>query len=68
MEKLTLKAARVNAGMTQAEAAEKIGVSTNTLCAYERGTTFPDVRVLKRIEDVYGVEYKNIIFLPGEPI
>lgn len=63
MEKLTLKAARVNAHMTQAEAAEKIGVSTNTLCAYERGTTFPDVRVLKRIEDVYGIEYRNLIFL-----
>ena len=68
MEKLTLKAARVNAGLTQAEAAAKIGVSTNTLCAYERGTTFPDVRVLKRIEDAYGVEYRNLIFLQEDPI
>lgn len=68
MEKLTLKAARVNKGFTQAEAAAKIGVSTNTLCAYERGTTFPDVRVLKRIEDAYGVEYKNLIFLQEDPI
>lgn len=68
MEKLTLKAARVNKGFTQTEAAAKIGVSTNTLCAYERGTTFPDVRVLKRIEDVYGVEYKNLIFLQEDPI
>lgn len=68
MEKLTLKAARVNKGFTQAEAAEKIGVSTNTLCAYERGTTFPDVRVLKRIEDAYGVEYRNLIFLQEDPI
>lgn len=68
MEKLTLKAARVNKGFTQAEAAAKIGVSTNTLCAYERGTTFPDVRVLKRIEDVYGIEYRNLIFLEDIPV
>ncbi len=68
MEKLTLKAARVNAGLTQVEAAKKIGISDATLLNYEKGRAFPDVRVLKRIEDVYGVEYKNIIFLPGEPI
>lgn len=68
MEKLTLKAARVNAGLTQAEAAKKIGVSDATLLNYEKGRAFPDVRVLKRIEDVYGVEYKNIIFLVNEPI
>ena len=68
MEKLTLKAARVNAGLTQVEAAKKIGISDATLLNYEKGRAVPDVRVLKRIEDVYGVEYKNIIFLPGEPI
>lgn len=66
MERMTLKAARVNAGLTQAEAAEAIGVSTMTLFNYEKGRAFPDVRVLKRIEDVYGVEYKYLIFLPDE--
>ena len=68
MEKLTLKAARVNAGLTQVEAAKKIGVSDATLLNYEKGRAFPDVRVLKRIEDVYGVEYRNLIFLEDIPV
>lgn len=62
MEKLTLKAARINAGLTQAEAAEKIGVSVTTLVSYEKGRAFPDVRTVKRIEDAYGVEYKDLHF------
>jgi len=65
---LTLKAARVNAGLTQAEAAKQIGISTATLFNYENGTSYPDVPVLKRIEQVYGVEYKNIFFLGIDPI
>lgn len=59
---VTLKSARVNAGLTQAKAAEKIGISVDTLVNYEKGKTFPDVPVLKRIEDVYGVSYNNIFF------
>lgn len=62
MEKLTLKAARVNAGLTQDEAAKKIGVSLTTLVSYEKATSFPDVRTLKRIEDAYGVEYRDLQF------
>ena len=35
--KLTLAAARVNAGMTQSELAAKLGVSKQTVIAWERG-------------------------------
>lgn len=65
---LTLKAARVNAGYTQAEAAKQIGISPATLFNYENGTSYPDIPVLKRIEKVYGVEYKDIFFLGVDPI
>ncbi len=61
---ITLKAARVNAGLTQKEAAELIGVSKDTLSNYERGESYPDVPVLKRIEDAYKISYNDIIFLP----
>jgi len=37
MKKITLKAARVNAGLTQTEAAEKIGVSATTIQNWESG-------------------------------
>lgn len=59
---LTLKAARINAGLKQTEAAAKLDVSVDTLSNWERGKTYPDVPQLKQIEDLYGVEYRDIIF------
>lgn len=61
---ITLKAARVNKGYTQKNAAVAIGVSVDTLGKYERGLSFPDVPIIKRIETVYGVNYNDLIFLP----
>ena len=50
--------------MTQEEAAKKIGVSTDTLGNYERGKSYPDIPVLRKIEETYGVQYSQLIFLP----
>lgn len=60
---ITLKAARMNKGYDQEKAAELIGISADTLSNYERGKTFPDVPILKRIEEVYGIKYDDINFL-----
>ncbi len=60
---ITLKAARMNKGYDQNQAAKLIGISTDTLSNYERGKTFPDIPVLKRIEEVYGIKYDEINFL-----
>lgn len=60
---MTLKAARINVGYTQEQAAEKIGVSSDTISNWERGKCFPGVPMLKQIEKVYGVPYNDIIFL-----
>lgn len=38
MNKMTLKAARVNAGLTQAEASKKLGVTQSTLRRWETGS------------------------------
>lgn len=62
MKKMTLKAARINKGLTQQQAAEAIGIGVDTLSNYERGKTYPDVVILKKIEEAYDIEYKNIIF------
>jgi hypothetical protein len=62
--KISLKAARINAGLTQKAAAKKIGVSPDTLANYEKGVSFPDIPVIMRIEKTYGVEYADLIFLP----
>lgn len=62
--KITLKMAREISGLTQAEAARLIGVSVDTLGNYERGKSYPDVPVLRKIENVYGIPYNRLIFLP----
>lgn len=61
--KITLKAARVNKGFSQIEASNALGVSVVTLRSWEKGATFPNVEQIKKIEDIYSVEYKDIIFL-----
>ncbi len=60
---ITLRAARVNAGYTQMEAANKIGVSKESISNWERGKSYPDVPQLKKIEELYKVDYKDLIFL-----
>jgi transcriptional regulator with XRE-family HTH domain len=60
---MTLKTARVAKNLTQAEAAKKIGISVDTLANYEVGKSYPNIPILKMIERVYGVEYKDLIFL-----
>lgn len=61
---MTLKAIRVNKQLNQEEAAKLIGISPDTLGKYERGKSFPDIPILKKIEEVYGVSYENINFFP----
>ena len=60
---ITLKAARVNKNLTQEEAAKLLGISKDSLWNYENGRSFPDVRVVKKMEEVYGLSYDNLIFL-----
>lgn len=61
---ITLKSARVNKNLTQAEAAKMLEISVDTLSNYERGKSFPDVPVIKRMEDLYGIPYSELIFCP----
>lgn len=61
--KISLKAARVNKGLTQEVAAKMLGISVFTLINYESGKSYPDVPVIKRIEEVYGIPYHMLNFL-----
>ena len=63
MAKMSLKAARVNAEMTQDEAANKLGVSTRTVQKWEKGETFPDANKRDDICKAYGVTYDDLKFL-----
>lgn len=61
---MTLKAARINADLDQRTAASRIGITPETLGNWENGITFPNVPQIMKIEEVYGVKYADIRFLP----
>ena len=61
---VTLKAARVNCGFSQKEAAKRLEISESTLYNYENGVSFPDVLMIQRMEKLYNVSYNDIIFCP----
>lgn len=61
--KVSLAAARVNAGFSQKEAAAKLGVSNKTLCQWELGTSMPRADKIDAICALYHVPYDCITFL-----
>lgn len=62
MPKITLKAARVNCGLTQTEAARMIGVSIGTLKNWECGKTFPKQPQIEAMCNIYGITYDALFF------
>lgn len=62
--KFTLKTIREMRGLSQIDAAKAIGISVDTLSNYERGKSYPDIPVLRRIEKTYNIKYDQLIFLP----
>lgn len=62
-----LKAARVNAGLTQTEAVEKlkesgVKITKNTLASYESYRTKPDIETAVALAKLYGLTVNDIIF------
>lgn len=62
MTKLSLKAARINAGLTQRQAAALLKISTPTLIKWEQGKTFPNASMIEKICGMYDVHYDDISF------
>lgn len=60
--KFSLAAARVNAGLSQKEAAEKLGISNKTLCSWENYQTYPSADMVPKICELYGIPYDQINF------
>ncbi len=62
--KLTMKAARINANLTQEELAKLVGVTKDTIGNWERGLSFPSISKIPLLEKAYNMKYEDIIFLP----
>lgn len=63
---ITMKAARVNAGLTQQQAANALNISKNTLARYEKGKAVPLVTMARDMAKLYGISVNDIIFLPAD--
>lgn len=68
MLKISLRAARINAGLTQKEASAHLGISNKTLLNWEKGVTFPNTNMILKICKLYGVSFDNLNFLPDDSL
>lgn len=59
---IQLKAARVNANLTQQQVAEILGVSKQTIVNYELYRTIPDIEMSKKLAKLYNLSVDDIIF------
>lgn len=62
MPKISLKAARVNCGLTQRVAAERLHVAVSTLKNWEAGKTFPKQPQIEAMCKIYGISYDALFF------
>ena len=60
--RISLRAARVNAQLTQREAAKCLGICVATLQNYEAGATTPDWEIVQRITELYHIPMDYIFF------
>lgn len=62
MFRISLEAARVNANMSQKDAAIAVDVNVSTIANWEKGKTSPDADKFKKLCQVYGCPM-DLIFL-----
>ena len=58
--KVSLKAARINAGMTQRQAAAALSVNPATIGSWENGMRSPKVELLYKLCEIYRVSIDTI--------
>lgn len=63
--KISLAAARINAGMTQTDSAKAMHVSKNTIVNWENGRVIPTLASVEMMSRLYQIPIENI-FLPFE--
>ena len=57
---ITLKAARVNAGMTQPQVSKKLQIALKTLISWEKGRTIPKPVYIEAMCRLYGCNPEDI--------
>ncbi len=57
----TLSSLRRQAGLTQAELAERLGISKSAVSMYERGNREPELKLLQAMADVFRVSVSTLL-------
>lgn len=60
--RMTLEAARINAGLTQKQVCEALGISATTIVLWEHGDRMPPVDKAIKMAELYGVPMECINF------
>lgn len=60
---MTLKAARINAGLRQSDVSKSMDIAVSTLIKWEKGITFPTAIQLMHLCRLYGCKLDDI-FIP----
>lgn len=60
--RIHIRAARINAGLTQQQACEKLAISRATLQNYESGKTVPSIEVAKEMSVLYEIPLEYLKF------
>ena len=60
MDRITLKAARVNARLKQSDVEQRLGLPRSTLTRWETGKNIPRADTMIKLCDLYGVSVKEI--------
>ena len=58
--RISLRAARINAGYTQEAAGKALNVAKKTIGLWEKGKTKPTIDKVEPICNLYGVKYDDI--------
>ena len=61
---LMLRQERIDRGWSQKSVAEQIGLTQTTLQKIETGRRKPSFDVLVKIEDLFGMDYRDLFNLP----
>lgn len=64
--RIQIKQQRVLHEMSQAELAEKIGVTRQTISSWEKGTSFPDVEMLEKLAMAFDVRIEELLYPVSE--
>ena len=53
---------RLSSGLSQAQLAEKVGVTRQTVSSWERGASFPDIKMLEDLSSAFDVEIDELLY------